>query len=63
MLDRNAIKKGQKYLLNGVNMKGLFLVLALIAACVAFILTGHRDASSWAALAAAFIVMVGGLES
>ena len=44
-------------------MKGLFLVLALIAACVALIVTGHRDAASWAPLAAIFIVMGGGLES
>ena len=44
-------------------MKGLFLALAFIVACVAFVVTGHRDAGSWAALAAIFIVMVGGLES
>ncbi len=44
-------------------MKGLFLALAFVVACVAFTVTGHRDAGSWAALAAIFIVMVGGLES
>ena len=44
-------------------MKVTLLTLTLIVTCVALIITGHRDAASWAALAAIFIVMVGGLES
>lgn len=60
---KKRLRRGIAGQIRRCEMKGLFLVVTLIAACVAFIVTGHRDAASWATLAAIFIVIGGGLES